>query len=49
MNRLTLTNELASYKEAQDGQLLEEGITEAGAMSSFNAAGTAYSAHGVST
>ena len=35
------------YKEAQDGQLLEEGISEAGAMSSFNAAGTAYSAHGI--
>ncbi len=35
------------YKEAQDGQLLEEGISEAGGMSSFNAAGTAYSAHGV--
>ena len=35
------------YKEAQDGQLLEEGITEAGSMSSFNAAGTAYSSHGV--
>jgi len=31
------------YKEAVDGQLLEEGITEAGAMSSFIAAGTAYS------
>ena len=40
-------NKLAFYKEAQDGQLLEEGITEAGAMSSFNAAGTAYSAHGI--
>ena len=40
-------NKLAFYKEAKDGQLLEEGITEAGAMSSFNAAGTAYSAHGV--
>ena len=38
---------MQSYKEAQDGQLLEEGITEAGAMSSFNAAGTAYSAHGI--
>ncbi|MFG0262204.1 MAG: pyruvate dehydrogenase (acetyl-transferring), homodimeric type [Novipirellula sp. JB048] len=38
---------LASYKESQDGQILEEGITEAGSMSSFNAAGTAYSAHGV--
>ncbi|WP_145169045.1 pyruvate dehydrogenase (acetyl-transferring), homodimeric type [Rubripirellula lacrimiformis] len=38
---------LQSYKEAQDGQILEEGITEAGSMSSFNAAGTAYSAHGI--
>ena len=35
------------YKEAKDGQLLEEGISEAGSMSSFCAAGTAYSAHGV--
>ncbi len=35
------------YKESTDGQLLEEGITEAGSQSSFNAAGTAYSAHGV--
>jgi len=35
------------YKEATDGQILEEGITEAGSMSSFNAAGTAYSKHGV--
>ncbi|WP_372723503.1 pyruvate dehydrogenase (acetyl-transferring), homodimeric type [Novipirellula sp.] len=35
------------YKESQDGQILEEGITEAGSMSSFNAAGTAYSSHGV--
>jgi len=35
------------YKEAKDGQLLEEGITEAGSMSSFIAAGTAYSTHGV--
>ena len=41
------SKEIASYKEAKDGQLLEEGISEAGAMSSFNAAGTAYSAHGV--
>ncbi len=40
-------NKMAFYKEAQDGQLLEEGITEAGSMSSFNAAGTAYSAHGI--
>ena len=37
------------YKEAKDGQLLEEGITEAGAISSWAAAATAYSAHGVST
>ncbi len=35
------------YKEAKDGQLLEEGISEAGSMSSFCAAGTAYSAHGI--
>ncbi|MEK6238249.1 MAG: pyruvate dehydrogenase (acetyl-transferring), homodimeric type, partial [Planctomycetales bacterium] len=38
---------LLYYKEAQDGQILEEGITEAGSMSSFIAAGTAYSQHGV--
>ena len=31
------------YKEAKDGQILEEGISEAGAISSFIAAGTAYS------
>ena len=36
------------YREAKDGQLLEEGITEAGALSSWAAAATAYSAHGVS-
>ncbi len=40
-------DQVAYYKEAQDGQLLEEGITEAGSMSSFNAAGTSYSSHGV--
>ena len=33
------------YKEAVDGQLLEEGITEAGAVSSWAAAATAYSVH----
>ena len=33
---------LLSYLEKADGQLLEEGITEAGSMSSFQAAGTAY-------
>ncbi|HSR50257.1 MAG TPA: pyruvate dehydrogenase (acetyl-transferring), homodimeric type [Acidobacteriota bacterium] len=38
---------LMYYKEAVDGQILEEGITEAGAMSSFIAAGTAFSTHGV--
>lgn len=41
------SNVLAYYKEARDGQILEEGITEAGSMSSFNAAGTAYATHGV--
>src|SRR6185503_18564498 len=35
------------YKEARDGQILEEGITEAGSMSSFIAAGSAYSQHGI--
>jgi pyruvate dehydrogenase E1 component len=35
------------YREAKDGQILEEGITEAGSMSSFVAAGTAYSTHGI--
>ncbi len=40
---------LLYYKEAQDGQILEEGITEAGSMSSFIAAGTAYASHGVNT
>ena len=37
---------LLSYREAQDGQLLHEGITEAGAMGSFIAAGSAYATHG---
>jgi len=40
---------LLYYKEATDGQILEEGINEAGATSSFIAAGTAYSTHGVNT
>ncbi len=40
---------LLYYREAKDGQILEEGITEAGAMSSFIAAGTAYATHGVNT
>ncbi|MEO5370957.1 MAG: pyruvate dehydrogenase (acetyl-transferring), homodimeric type [Magnetococcus sp. DMHC-1] len=40
---------LLYYKEARDGQILEEGITEAGGLSSFIAAGTAYANHGVNT
>jgi len=40
---------LLYYKEATNGQILEEGITEAGAMSSFIAAGTAYANHGLNT
>jgi pyruvate dehydrogenase E1 component len=39
-------DELLYYREAKDGQILEEGITEAGALSSWLAAATAYSAHG---
>ncbi len=38
---------LLYYHEAKDGQILEEGINEAGSMSSFIAAGTAYATHGV--
>jgi pyruvate dehydrogenase E1 component len=38
---------LLYYKEATDGQILEEGITEAGSISSFIAAGTAYATHGI--
>ncbi|MBM4171064.1 MAG: pyruvate dehydrogenase (acetyl-transferring), homodimeric type [Ignavibacteria bacterium] len=40
---------LLYYKEAKNGQILEEGITEAGSMSSFIAAGTAYATQGVNT
>ncbi|MBP9855648.1 MAG: pyruvate dehydrogenase (acetyl-transferring), homodimeric type, partial [Candidatus Omnitrophica bacterium] len=40
---------LLYYKEAKDGQILEEGINEAGAISSFIAAGTAYSTQGINT
>jgi pyruvate dehydrogenase E1 component len=39
---------LLYYREATDGQILEEGITEAGCLSSFIAAGTAHANHGVS-
>ena len=38
-----------SYAEKADGQLLEEGLTEAGAMASFTAAGTSYATHGEPT
>jgi len=41
------SEQLMFYKEDAHGQILEEGITEAGSISSFIAAGTAYSAHGV--
>ena len=40
---------LLYYKEAEDGQILEEGINEAGSISSFIAAGTAYATHGINT
>ncbi len=38
---------LLFYNECRDGAILEEGITEAGSMSSFIAAGTAYATHGL--
>ena len=41
-------DQLMFYREALSGQILEEGITEAGAMSSWIAAGTAYSNHNIS-
>ncbi len=37
------------YKEAKDGQILEEGINEAGAIASFISSGMSYSTHGVNT
>lgn len=40
---------LMSYREAIDGQILQEGICETGAMASFLAAGSAYAVHGVPT
>ena len=43
------SDQLLYYKESQSGQILEEGITEAGSMSSFIAAGTAYATHGIPT
>ncbi len=38
---------ILSYREAKDGQVLEEGITEAGSMASLQAAGTSYATHGL--
>jgi pyruvate dehydrogenase E1 component len=40
---------LVYYKELTNGQILEEGINEAGSMASFLAAGTAYATHGINT
>jgi pyruvate dehydrogenase E1 component len=37
---------LLAYRESQQGQILEEGITEAGSMGTFTAAGTSYATHG---
>ena len=38
---------ILSYREAKDGQILEEGISEAGAIASWTAAATSYSVHGL--
>ena len=38
---------LLSYRKAEDGQIMQEGICETGAMASFMAAGTAYPVHGL--
>jgi len=43
------SEQMMFYKEDEHGQILEEGITEAGSMSSFIAAGTSYSTHGEQT
>ena len=40
------SNLVLSYREATDGQVLEEGLTEAGSTASMQAAGTAYATHG---
>ena len=42
------SEQLSSYREDKKGQVLEEGITEAGAMSSWIAAGTSYTNHDIS-
>ena len=41
--------QLSYYKEAKDGQILQEGLNESGAISSWIAAGTSYSNHGIPT
>lgn len=41
------TGSILYYREARDGQILEEGITEAGALASWTAAATSYSVHGL--
>lgn len=41
------SNTITPYREAEDGQILQEGICETGAMASFMAAGTAYANHGL--
>ncbi|AHY07489.1 pyruvate dehydrogenase (acetyl-transferring), homodimeric type [Serratia plymuthica] len=41
--------QLSYYKEAKEGQILQEGINESGAIASWIAAGTAYSNHGLTT
>ena len=43
------SDSLLFYREEKDGQILEEGINEAGAMSSFLASATSYSTHGEAT
>jgi len=45
----TDANSLLTYREATDGQILQEGICETGAIASFLAAGTAYAVHSVPT
>jgi pyruvate dehydrogenase E1 component len=40
-------DQLAYYREEKTGQILQEGITEAGSLSSWSAAGTAYANHGI--
>jgi len=43
------SDQVAYYREEKDGQILQEGINEAGAMASFIAAGSSYANHGIHT